>query len=382
MRSENDFGYNMDQARAFASHHRTSVGSSASPYSQDMGSGGDILASYQGGQVCGQYTSKYYPVSQWSSGYPEDGVDYALNCASYPMMGHDGVQMVPGGHWAYRSKQSSGPGGVYIDAESGYYAANTTNLVHRPAATAPMNNNSATFSFSNIAASLPSGSSERLLPNPTSSRVLASSSYQGDGVPYTKGGNTGGAAQTSPISPLADVSAAAYSTSMSSGSYENSSLAAYQTTGTSLASHHNRPETIFTEQEHSIGQQGSAVDLQGYTYSDSSSGSLRRGSAVSGSTSTTSSATGSLSNGHAYVPSENLHHTHCSSYASSTSPHHHHSSQHHHHHAVGGGTGSAGYAASEVAAASGGGSGGRGTGGTGAGTRHGDGYYPSVGHRR
>ncbi|KAJ9145050.1 hypothetical protein NKR23_g5509 [Pleurostoma richardsiae] len=303
IRESGDYAYNIEAARPFA--HRGSVGqlgsSSISQYGQDLGSG-EMLASYRAGQAYAYNGKQYYSgMASWNGSYGDDGgcgsgggVDYSLNYSSYPVLNHDPGHMVPyHHHWPAGSRSKSASSSVYVDPDAGYpYGAGNASLVHRPAAV-PSGGDARNFSLSSVAASLPSSSADRLLPTPTASRAApsslstAGSAYRTDGLPpYAPPAKPAGP-QISPTSPASDV-ATAYA-----GSFEGQPLASYAGAGatvsgqTGRASHGSSSsastfsvdtggDAIFGEQERSVGSQGSAVDLTGYTYGMETASSLRR----------------------------------------------------------------------------------------------------------
>ncbi|KAK3934604.1 hypothetical protein QBC46DRAFT_426581 [Diplogelasinospora grovesii] len=327
LRNEQSYMYNLDDARTYAS--RASTASTASlQYAQEMPGLGssDVLSPYRGGSTY-SYTpapasKPYYPaMSSYGSPYAAE-FDYGLDCAPQPVMSHDQVHMLTGG-WS-RGKHST----YYVEPDSSCgYAANTTTLVHR-AATHPISAaDSPNFSFSSVAASLPSSTpssmSDRLLPNP----AVRSSAMPYPGSVKTTVTSTATSAPT--VSSLADVATAAVATYASSG-FDASGLAYASHAGPTLSghnsgshhsSHHQHTpsssransdtpsyttagsaESIFGEHERSLQSQGPAFEL-GDTYRYTMAAPRRESVGSSGGH--TTGAT--LSNGQAYVPSESAH---------------------------------------------------------------------------
>ncbi|KAK2615060.1 hypothetical protein N8I77_001837 [Diaporthe amygdali] len=291
-------------------------------------------------------TKGYYSMgTDWGDAYGADGAvgDYSLSVPQYQVINNDASNIVPGyGHWSTRQKSIGQGGSVYMDSESGYpySTGSSAGLVHRPAVSVPAD--SSAYSFSSIAASLPSTGNERLLPNPAAaSRAMGSSSttYRVDGLPAGYGGTKSSHAsvsgsQASPTSPITDVTAAAAAVGYAS-SYDYTSVGrASQQHGSGSSDAYGSVstgsgETIFGEQDRSAASQGSAVDLTGYTYgaaSPADASSLRRASSGSGLT-TRSAAESSISTG--YAASDGAPPLGSGSYHSSSSSHGHH---HRHHH--------------------------------------------------
>ena len=313
LRDSGDYTYNLDAARALANRGPVNhINSSISNY-QDLPNmtSNEVLASYRGGQAYPYNGKPYYPVAGWTGPYPDDNVDFSLNCQSYPMLNNEPVHMVPYQTWGTRSK-STASSSMYVDPESPYPYNSTANLVHRPATSSDSTN----FSFSSVAASLPSAGTERLLPNPASTRTMTSSSnsttYRGESHPSysssVKTSATTGITQTSPTSPVPEAPTTGYS-----NHFDGASLGGYQSAGPAIPAHQSRgshptsdpysstDERIFAPEERlNIGSQGSAVDITGYTYSGGGA-SVRRVS-VSGLSSRATS--GDLTTGQGYVPNE------------------------------------------------------------------------------
>ncbi len=313
MRSNGEFGYDVGAARAYANHREAPP---VSPhYGSEMGSG-EMMGPYRGGGVY-QYGNKpYYPnVPACYNGYGEEGVDYSLNCTSYPVLNHDPNHMVPY-HWTSRPKQTP-PAGVYADPEPAYSYGNTSNLVHRPA----VSNESPGF-IPSYSSPLPASNNDRQLPTPVSrslpsSTGPASGPYRSDGPPPPyKAASTAVPVTTPPATSMPDVTVAGYANStVHTAPADDPPLAGYPPAVTTLPSQ-SRPtyapvevyspaEAIFSEQERGIGTQGSSVEIAGYTYGSTSSSAVRRPSSSSGPTTATPS--GTLPNGQSYVPSESSH---------------------------------------------------------------------------
>lgn len=260
-------------------------------------------------------------------GYVEELPDYSISSSSQHVLGQD---MMPYPSWTSRGDYG--------------YAGTTTSLVHRPAPSVAVD--SANFSLSNMAAHLPGssvGSSDRLLPAPSSRSMSYPSSQTYKALPPA------GGTDPSPVDAaavLADMASSSYGGSFdTSGLPYNSSTTSLQTQATQTSRTNSEaysPDTdsIFTEHEHSLRSQGSAVDLHAYTYSGSEHGgrSLRRGSAASGGLASASSShggnTGSGGKGSTSSSSNsssssvaNIHHGYMnlsSIHDSTSNPHHHH----------------------------------------------------------
>lgn len=330
------------------------VGASMTQYPQDMHllSPGAMPASYRGNSYASMGSKNYYSIGgEWPDTYGTDGaVDYALSCPPYQVISNDVVPSYS--HWTNaRHKTTSQGSSVYLEPDPGYgYGTGSTpNLVHRPAVSVSAADSSA-YSFSSIAASLPSAGNERLLPTPVS-RTLSSSAagYRGDGLPAGYGSKSGhnpgisssAGGQTSPISPISDVTAAAAAAGYASSAYDYTTLRASQHHGGSSSDAYTSvssggSETIFGDSDRSATAQGSALDLTGYTYGGASptdTSSMRRASSGSGLTSR-SAADNSASSTN-YVGSDggtSAVHGSGPYHPSSSSSHGHHPQNHSHHH--------------------------------------------------
>jgi hypothetical protein len=353
MREDCRYDYNLDVSRTLAQRNGApiaQISSSMAQYPQDMhllSSGAAIPSSYRGTGYTSMGTKGYYPLgTDWGDAYGADSAvgDYSLGVPQYQVIGSDAANIVPSyGHWNTRQKSIGQGGSVYMDSESAYPYSNGTSagLVHRPASTLPPDTSA--YSFSSVAASLPSAGSERHLPNPAAvSRAVGSSSanYRVDGLPTGYGSvkpsqNSVPGSQASPPSPVSDVTAAAAavgyvspydygSVGRSSQQHGSSSSDAYGSVSSGGG------ETIFGEQDRSAASQGSAVDLTGYTYGTTSpadASSLRRASSGSGLTArptadSSISAGYAASEGASTLGSGNFH-------GSSSSSHVHNHRQHH-----------------------------------------------------
>ncbi|KAK3326892.1 hypothetical protein B0H66DRAFT_472031 [Apodospora peruviana] len=272
-----DFAYSVGDARIYANRAQMASGMS---YGQDLPnlSSSDVVASYRGQGSTFPYTASksYYPASCPSYGTPyTDEFDYSLG-SPQTILNHvqDQVTMMPG-HWSSRSKQSTADtayGNMLLASDPSSYGYGGTSLVHRPA----VNTDSTNFSFSGVAASLPSttSSSERLLPIP----AARSSTLPYPGPVKATAPVTGPASGTT----LADVAAAA---SYAAGAgFDTTGLPYTSSAAGTLASHHPSTssqrtmssdnlsystgggEAIFGEHDRSLLQsQGSAFDLNIYT---------------------------------------------------------------------------------------------------------------------
>ena len=329
MRVDPDSFYSVGDARMYAS--RAAVNPNM-PYAQDLPnvSSPDVAPSYRGNTYPYPASKQYYP----AYGPPyTDEFDYSIGVPPQPVLSHDPVGLLPGSHWAPRAKQpaDSGYGNMMMTTEPSPYPYSGHSLVHRPAGSSDASN----FSFSGVAASLPSTSStERLLPNPNPMGRSATATLP---VPFPgQGGATSKtpASVTTPASTstLADVAAAAAAASYAGGAYDTSGLpypsisSSSASTGT-LGSHHQHAsvsrtpssdsysgggESIFSEQDRSLGTQGPDFDMNSFTAGP------RRGSSSSGGHSSST-----LSNGQTYVPSDggsyDMHHPSVPSHHHATS---------------------------------------------------------------
>lgn len=365
MRDDNRYEYNMDVSRTLAQRGGASMAHMSSPigqYSQDVHilSSGAITPSYRGSGYPSMGTKGYYTMGpDWADAYgPDSGLDYGLSCPTYQVINNDPVHMgVSYGQWTNARQKSGGQGGsVYVDSDSGYgYSTGpSTSLVHRPAVSMPGDSIPSAYSFSSIAASLPSTTNERLLPTPVSRSLgTSSTNYRAGGVSagcIPKSGNGSSSSsdttgQNSPISPIADVTAAAaaagyanaaydYVTSGRSSQHQGSSSADTYASVSSAGS-----ETIFGDSDRGAATQGPAVDITGYTYnavSPADTLTLRRASPVSGltsrSTADSNSSVGYIGN----EGGESTNHASGAYHHSSSTSHGHrpHSHPHHHHHAT------------------------------------------------
>lgn len=365
------YEYNIDVSRTLAQRGAGSmaqVGTSLAQYPQDMHlmNSNGMPASYRSNGYPSIGSKNYYSMgSEWPDAYGPDGaVDYGLSCPPYQIVNSD---LDGYGHWSSaRQKPASQSSSVYMDSDSGYGygTASSASLVHRPAVSVAGGDSSA-YSFSSIAASLPSAGNERLLPTPVS-RTLGSSvsGYRGDGIAsgyasskssHNSGASSGPAGQTSPVSPISDATAAAAVAGYASSAYDYATtVRASQHHGSGSSDAYSSvpsgvSETIFGDSDRSAATQGPAVDLTGYTYgaaSPADTSSMRRASSGSGLTSR--SAADSSTSSTAYVGSDGgasavhssgaYHHTTSSSHGHhhNNHPHHHQPSSHHasprHHH--------------------------------------------------
>lgn len=366
--SRSHYDYNMDVSRTLAQRGGASIAqmsSSLGQYSPDLhllGSGG-MPASYRSSGYAGVGAKGYYVGAEWTDAYGADGgVDYALSCSPYQVISNDPVPAmgVSYGQWAgARQKSTNQAGSVYnTDSDSGYAYGTGANasLVHRPAVSVP--GDTSAYSFSSIAASLPTTTNERLLPTPVSRAVGSSSAnYRTDALPSVfgapksshgssvSGGTTG---QTPPVSPVSDVATAAAVVSYAGAAYDyTSSARSSQHQGGSSADAYTSVssgagEAIFGDSDRNAATQGSAVDLTAYTYGGSSpadTSSMRRASSGSGLTSRSAADTSASSAGYvesdAETPTARACHGPAAPHPSSSSHghgHHHHNHHHHYHH--------------------------------------------------
>ncbi|KAK3365492.1 hypothetical protein B0T24DRAFT_651673 [Lasiosphaeria ovina] len=372
-----EFSYSIGDARAYASRAPMSHGLGG--YTADVAAGlssNDVLASYRPGSAYSYAAASkpYYPaMTAYSSPYGDD-FDYAMGMPPQSVLGHDAASIMHS-QWPSPSRSNKPPAysNLYADPDSPY-GYSSASLVQRPVST--VSADSPNFSFSSVAASLPSATSaDRLLPYPASGRPP---SALPSGLPYPypvtvkTGVSSAGAPAVAPsTSSLADAaSAATYATGFDGSSglqYQTHTQTQSQTQAASntLGSHQQTApssrtnsdaftsgaETIFGEHERSLQSQGPAFDLSAYTSEP------RRDSV--GSTSHGGGAT--LSNGQTYVPSEATHETHPSHHLAfvtdSSPPHthaaaqtqthaqaHRHPHSHNHGHLSGAGAGSTSHA--------------------------------------
>lgn len=230
----------------------------------------EILGNYRSGSAYGYAAKSFYSeVPAYSMNYVEELPDYS---APQPVLSQD---MVSYPSWTSR-------------ADYGYGGA-TANLVHRPAPSVAVDSN---FSLSSMAAHLPGaslGSAGRVLPAPSSRSLSYANSQSYKALPPTGGHDSSPVDAAIVLADMASASSNYGSSFDASGlSYNSSttSLQTHNTQGSRTNSETYSPDTdsIFTEHEHSLRSQGSAVDLHAYTYggADSGGSSFRRGSAPSG----------------------------------------------------------------------------------------------------
>lgn len=353
------YEYNIDVSRTLAQRGAgpmVQVGASIAQYPQEMHllSSSGMSPSYRGNGYASIGSKNYYSMGgEWADTYGADGgVDYALSCPPYQVINND---LVSGyGHWtSARHKNTSQGSSVYLDSDSGYGygTGSTANLVHRPAVPVSGADSSA-YSFSSIAASLPSAASnERLLPTPVS-RTLSSSiaGYRSDGLTanyspakssHSSAVPSGAAGQTSPVSSISDVTAAAAAAGYASSAYDYATtMRASQHHGSGSSDAYasvssGGSEAIFGDSDRSAATQGSSVDLTSYTYGGGSpvdTSSMRRASSGSGLTSR--SAADSSASSTSYVGSDGgsstIHGPGPYHHSSSSHGHQHHNHNHHH----------------------------------------------------
>ncbi|KAK4224681.1 hypothetical protein QBC38DRAFT_446236 [Podospora fimiseda] len=316
--------------------------------------GPDILPSYRGGYPSQPYTpatKAYYPaMSPFQTAYNEE-YDYS----SYPtvpsqsVMSADPVQVNVGmpmpPAWPTTAAARTAKSGGYthhlysMEPETSTYSAYTsTALVHRPAQTG-MSSDTPSFSFSNVAASLPTSPPPgRHLPTPIITPLTRSST-----VPYPSTINT-----NKHITPTTSMSLSSTSSSLS----EIASTPSYTTTGYDVVSspisysppssrpaisdtyaNSSQPEQIFSDSTRdNLTSNGPGYDQSGAIYSSETRRDSHSGGGGSGS-GNHSTAT--------YAPAESAHEaTHHDHVTPHPHPHQHHahashshaSSHHHHHH--------------------------------------------------
>lgn len=357
-----DFSYSVNDARLYASRGPpTSLG-----YPQDtpaFGSPDHVLSSYR--PASSQYTSytpapkAYYP---GMSAYPNpygDEFDYTgIPVTSQSVLNQDvvqhGMSMPPAwsGSSGGRTKTATFSSIYHMDPEaSGTYSPySSASLMHRPAHPHPMSSEAPNFSFSNVAASLPtsSGSVDRLLPNPAS---------RSSTLPYPAGALKHSTAGSSSAGTLADVASAAsyhaaggFDTVASSISYSSSQHSSSSSRANSDSYSGTTQESIFTDDQRStLSSNGPAsFDLGAYTSSETRRDSHTGGVANNSSSTTT---TPTVTSAHGYAPAESAHeaaaahavqvpprhaatasHSVNDTVTGSTNHQHHHHHHHHHQH--------------------------------------------------
>ncbi|KAK3950716.1 hypothetical protein QBC32DRAFT_263985 [Pseudoneurospora amorphoporcata] len=350
--TSSDFGYSVDDARLYA--NRNTMSPASIHYGQHAGAVGvsglastaedSLMAQYGRGYAYGHHQAppptshkQYFPATASYASYGGDPTAVGVSgqfgdytAAGYPpvhAMAHETVGIVPS--WGSGARKTP-YGGVYMESTPESYGGyGSSSLVHRPAhhgahhghGTSTTESQSPNFSFSGVAASLPTTSTgaDRLLPNPTTAGTSRSS------LPYP-----GTTVKTGVSSSLADVAASAtayggfddlpasYGSASTASAGHSSSVRSHSTSadtyhssvsGASGAGAGESP-SIFGEEGRSLQSQGTAFDMNTYTAepvpSVSSTGNRRD--------SVGSSATGGghgalpngLSNGQAYVPSESV----------------------------------------------------------------------------
>lgn len=248
--------------------------------------------------------------------------------AGYPpvhAMTHETVAIVPS--WGSAARKTP-YGGVYMDSTSESYGGyQSSNLVNRPAhhgthhghGTPTTESQSPNFSFSGVAASLPTTSTgaDRLLPNPTAGTSRSSLPYPGAAIKTSQPGVS---------STLADVAASAtayggfdglsasYGSASTASAGHSSSVRShststdtYHTSVSGASAGAGEPQSIFGEEGRSLQSQGSAFDMNTYTAEPLSSvSSSNRRDSIGSSAAGSGTLANSLSNGQAYVPSESV----------------------------------------------------------------------------
>ncbi|KAK3493597.1 hypothetical protein B0T13DRAFT_402019 [Neurospora crassa] len=351
--TSSDFGYSVDDARLYANKHTMSPASLH--YSQHPGAVGigglpgtaedPLMAQYSRGYAYGHHQAppptshkQYFPATASYASAPNPygdptavGVsgqfgDYTA--AGYPpvhAMTHETVGIVPS--WGSAARKTP-YGGVYMDSTPESYGGyQSSSLVHRPAhhgthhghGTPTTESQSPNFSFSGVAASLPTTSTgtDRLLPNPTTGTSRSSLPYPGAAIKTSQPGVS---------STLADVAASAtayggfdglsasYGSASTASAGHSSSVRShststdtYHTSVSGASAGAGEPQSIFGEEGRSLQSQGSAFDMNTYTAEPLSSvSSSNRRDSIGSSAAGSGTLANSLSNGQAYVPSESV----------------------------------------------------------------------------
>ncbi|EAA28169.2 hypothetical protein NCU07180 [Neurospora crassa OR74A] len=351
--TSSDFGYSVDDARLYANKHTMSPASLH--YSQHPGAVGigglpgtaedPLMAQYSRGYAYGHHQAppptshkQYFPATASYASAPNPygdptavGVsgqfgDYTA--AGYPpvhAMTHETVGIVPS--WGSAARKTP-YGGVYMDSTPESYGGyQSSSLVHRPAhhgthhghGTPTTESQSPNFSFSGVAASLPTTSTgtDRLLPNPTAGTSRSSLPYPGAAIKTSQPGVS---------STLADVAASAtayggfdglsasYGSASTASAGHSSSVRShststdtYHTSVSGASAGAGEPQSIFGEEGRSLQSQGSAFDMNTYTAEPLSSvSSSNRRDSIGSSAAGSGTLANSLSNGQAYVPSESV----------------------------------------------------------------------------
>ncbi|KAH8896456.1 hypothetical protein GQ53DRAFT_714133 [Thozetella sp. PMI_491] len=296
-----DYGYPIEDARAFANRHHAPPGvhySLPSMASNDVPHhrGSSVYPpyphtkSYYGSSVAG-----YGPAPSFQSGYYVE--DHHISYPPQPVLASEPpppMTMLPS-HIGPRPSPSIYGSEVYADGGGSYgYGKNSTNLSHRA--------DPSSFSFTPVTSSLPLNASDRLLPNPAVRSYGHTSGFSFvRSTPAVSTVSTSASPSVAATSPTTVGSDAASTASYPPSSYDSP----FPAPGTTLPSHrqHSTPapransevyssggETIFSDHEHNLSSQGSSLDLHGYTYSDSHRGS-----------------SGNLPNGQSYLPSDSPH---------------------------------------------------------------------------
>ncbi|ROT37500.1 hypothetical protein SODALDRAFT_198664 [Sodiomyces alkalinus F11] len=268
-----NFGYDMDSARVFQA--RGSIASPFSPhYPPEMT---DSLSRYHPPSSGYQYPSRYYSgVPSWPPAYGEDGVDYASFGYPHAYYGNDPTYLY---RMASNAKAVSA-NGMYTGTDPTY------NCVHRP----PVSAETANFSLSTVAASLPStiATNDKLLPTPVNRAVASHRGDYGSPKPSPEDSTQG-----SPSTAVTEMpgnytgydgpSVSTYHSS--SGIPSSHRLSTSTSCGTDVYPSSSSGSSLFSESESGLRNQSSNSDLS-YKYADSS----RRGSGTS-----------TLSNGYPYM---------------------------------------------------------------------------------
>jgi hypothetical protein len=332
LRNENlDFGYNLQDARAYASrggipsvplpyghgelpgltdpadvmtsYHRASLSSSPSSPAQSY--------HYTGGGKSSYYSNLGQTSYGGSNGYGEDYVDYSLGCTSAPVLNHEQVGMVPSYSWAASAargtgKNASGPNvttagshssGLYVvDPDAvGYYASSPNTSGSTPAGTptspGPSSGNvirsqhavsshhhyhrstaadspPSDFSFSNMAAQLPGGTVGGEHDTGTLTAPDRMMSHS-TAVVASNGGSTSPVSSGSSSSVPYHHQLAVKTTPYPIRVDTSESPSPVSATADVAIGTTSDGESIFPKQENCLRSSGSGVDLATYNYGDS-----------------------------------------------------------------------------------------------------------------
>ncbi|KAK1777067.1 hypothetical protein QBC45DRAFT_199542 [Copromyces sp. CBS 386.78] len=343
--TSSDFGYSVDDARLYA--NRNTMSPASIHYGQHAGAVGvsglpgtaedSLMAQYGRGYAYGHHQAppptshkQYFPATASYASYGGDPTAVGVSgqfgdytAAGYPpvhAMAHETVGMVPS--WGSGARKTP-YGGVYMESTPESYGGyGSSSLVHRPAhhgahhghGTSTTESQSPNFSFSGVAASLPTTSTgaDRLLPNPTAGTSRSSLPYPGTTI-KTSSSLADVAASATAYGGFDGLPASYGSASTASAGHSSSvrshstSTDTYHSSVSGASAGAGESQSIFGEEGRSLQSQGTAFDMNTYTAEPVPSVSTgnRRDSVGSSATGSGALPNG-LSNGQAYVPSESV----------------------------------------------------------------------------